>query len=73
MYRKTHGLPMEQTKSPAECGETFGVPVGTAIKQGDLFEAFEKTISVQNPIRGFRNAVCVNGGGVLGQSNLTAR
>jgi len=42
VYRKTRGLPTEHAKSPAERGEPFEIPL-LAIKQGDLFEAFEKT------------------------------
>ena len=42
VYRKSRGLPAEQPKSPAERGEAFSVPL-LSIKQGNLFEAFEKT------------------------------
>jgi type III restriction enzyme len=42
VYRKSRGLPAEQPKSPAERGEDFSIPL-LSIKQGNLFEAFEKT------------------------------
>ena len=37
VYRKSHGLPAEQPKSPAERGEVFTIPL-LSIKQGELFE-----------------------------------
>ncbi len=48
VYRKTRGLPADHAKSPAECGEPFTVPL-LAIRQGGLFEAFEKAHFLEIP------------------------
>ena len=48
VYRKSRGLPAEQPKSPAERGEAFSIPL-LSIKQGNLFEAFEKTHFLEMP------------------------
>jgi type III restriction enzyme len=48
IYRKTQGLPAESTATPAQRRERFAVPI-LAIKQGDLFEQFEKTHFLDEP------------------------
>lgn len=48
VYRKTRGLHADQPKSPAERGETFSIPL-LSIKQGNLFEAFERTHFLEKP------------------------
>jgi len=42
VYRKSRGLPAEEPTSSAERGEAFSIPL-LSIKQGNLFEAFERT------------------------------
>lgn len=48
VYRKSLGMMATQPKSPAEQGEAFAIPV-LAIKQGNLFEAFEQTHFLEMP------------------------
>jgi len=48
VYRKSRGLPAEEPTSPAERGEAFSIPL-LSIKQGNLFEAFEKTHFLEMP------------------------
>ena len=48
VFRKTRGLPAEHPKSPAERGEAFSIPL-LAIKQDNLFEAFEETHFLEMP------------------------
>lgn len=47
-YRKSLGLPAEDSGSPSERGEIFSVPV-LAVKQGELFEVFEQTHFLDTP------------------------
>lgn len=49
VFRKTRGLPVV-VKSPAERGEPFSIPL-LAIKQGELFSAFEETHFLDRPWR----------------------
>jgi type III restriction enzyme len=48
VYRRSHGLPIGQAKSPAERGELFKIPL-LAVKQGDSFDVFEKTHLLEVP------------------------
>lgn len=48
IYRKSHGIPIEERKAPSERGEAFSVPV-LAVKQGELFEVFEETHFLEIP------------------------
>lgn len=48
VYRKSVGLPAEETGSASEQGESFSVPA-LAIKQGELFEIFEETHFLDAP------------------------
>jgi type III restriction enzyme len=50
LYRKSCGIPLEQSKTPSERGVPFSIPL-LSVQQGDLFEPFEESHFLEIPWR----------------------